>query len=190
MVAFTQCQHPVSAIKDSTLDSEDLHALKSVYQELLGLDKRSSIEMPFTVSEFKAIKLGSVLYGSTQSQTTRNSFVLANWAGTEGSLAAFTGPDDLRPGQILTFFPHRIKVKSTLSNSPDQRYEFYIARVNWYSEHPEPYAYGIPVEIWCNTFDVFGPTCFIPVQRIKSHCARGETIHKRETVIAVTSFTK
>lgn len=142
------------------------------------------------VSEFKAIKLGSVLYGSTQSQTTRNSFVLANWAGTEGSLAASKGRDDLRPRQILTFFRHRIKVKSTLCNSSDQRYEFYIARLNWYSEHPEHYAYRIAVEIWCNTFDVFGPACFIPVQRIKSHCACGETIHQRETVIAVTSFTK
>ena len=107
----------MSAIKDSTLDSEGLHALKSVYQELLGLD-----EMPFTVSEFKAIKLGSVRYVSMQSYTTRNSFVLANWAGTEGSLAASTGRDDLRPGQILTFLRHRIKVKSTLCNSSDQRY--------------------------------------------------------------------
>ena len=177
----------MSAIKDGTLDSDDLHALKSVYQELLGLDERSAIEMPFTVSEFKAIKLGSVRYGSSQSQTTRNSFVLANWAGTEGSLAASTGYDDLRPGQILTFFCHRIKVKSALANSSDQRYEFYIARVNWYSEHPERYAYGVPVEIWCNTFDVFGPACFIPVQRIKCHCAHGETIHKSETVIPVTS---
>ena len=137
----------MAAIKDSNLDSEDLHALKSVYQELLGLGKMSSIEMPFTVSEFKALKLGSVLYGLTQSQTTRSSFVLANWAGTEGSLTASTRRDDLRPGQILTFFRHRIKVNSTLSNSSDQRYEFYIARVNWYSEHPERYAYGIPVEI-------------------------------------------
>ena len=183
----SSCICPASSIKDGTLDSDDLHALKSVYRELLGLDERTSMEMPFTVSEFKAIKLGSVLYGSSQSQTTRNSFVLANWAGTEGSLAASTGCDDLRPGQVLTFFRHRIKVKSTLPNSSDQRYEFYIARVNWYSKHPERYAYGVPVEIWCNTFDVFGPACFIPVQRIKSHCAQGEIIHKRETVIAVTS---
>lgn len=107
------------------------------------------------------------------------SFSLANWAGTEGSLAASTGCDDLRPWQILTFFQHRIKVKSTLSSSPDQRYEFYIARVNWYSEHPERYVCGIPLEFWCNAFDVFGPACFIPVQRIKSHCACGETIAKR-----------
>ena len=181
------CICPASAIKDETLDSDDLNALKVVYRELLGLDTRTTIEMPFTLSEFKAIKIGSLLYGSQQSQTTRNSFVLANWAGTEGSLAATTGCDDLRPGQVMTFFRHRIKVKSMLSNSQDQRYEFYIARVNWYSKHPERYTFGAPVEIWCNTFDVFGPACFIPVQRIKSLCASGETVFKRETVLAVTS---
>lgn len=181
------CICPASAIKDETLDSDDLNALKVVYRELLGLDTRTTIEMPFTVSEFKAIKIGSLLYGSQQSQTTRNSFVLANWAGTEGSLAATTGCDDLRPGQVMTFLRHRIKVKSMLSNSQDQRYEFYIARVNWYSKHPERYTFGAPVEIWCNTFDVFGPACFIPVQRIKSLCASGETVFKRETVVAVTS---
>ena len=88
------CIYPVSAINDSNLDSEDLHALKSVYQERLGLDKMSSFEMPFPFSEFKAFKLGSVLYGSMQGQTTWSSFVLANWAGTEGSLASSTGCDD------------------------------------------------------------------------------------------------
>ena len=72
------CIYLVSVIKDSNLNSEDLYALKSVHQELLGLDKMSSIEMTFTVSEFKTFKLGSILYGSTQSQTTRSSFGLAN----------------------------------------------------------------------------------------------------------------
>ena len=174
-------------MKDGTLDSDDLNALEVVYRELLGLDARNCIEMPFTVSELKAIRIGSVLYGSQQSQTIRNSFVLANWAGTEGSLAATTGCDDLRPGQVMAFFRHRIKVKSMLSVSSDQRYEFYIARVNWYSQHPECYAFGVPVELWCNTFDVFGPACFIPVQRIASLCACGEVIHKKETVLAVTA---
>ena len=90
------------------------------------------LKCPSLSQNSKPLKIGSLLYGSQQSQTTRNSFVLANWAGTEGSLAATTGCDDLRPGQVMTFFRHRIKVKSMLSNSQDQRYEFYIARVNWY----------------------------------------------------------
>lgn len=54
------CISPVSPAKDESLDSDDLNALKIVYQEFLGLDARTSIEMPFTISEFKAIKVGSV----------------------------------------------------------------------------------------------------------------------------------
>lgn len=181
------CISPVSPAKDESLDSDDLNALKVVYQELLGLDARTSIEMPFTISEFKAIKVGSVLYGSQQSQTTRNSYILANWAGTEGSLATSRGSDDQRPGKVITFFRHCIKTKPVSSNSAVQKYEFYFARVNWYSKHPDRYEFGFPLEIWCNTFDLFGPACFIPVQRISSHCISGEIIHKREKVLAVTS---
>ena len=50
------CIYPVSPAKDESLNSDDLNALKVVYQELLGLDAMTSIEMPFTTSEFKAIK--------------------------------------------------------------------------------------------------------------------------------------
>ena len=138
------CISPVSPAKDESLDSDDLNALKVVYQELLGLDARTSIEMPFTISEFKAIKVGSVLYGSQQSQTTRNSYILANWAGTEGSLATSRGSDDQRPGKVITFFRHCIKTKPVSSNSTVQKYEFYFARVNWYSKHPDRYEFGFP----------------------------------------------
>ena len=110
-----------------------------MYQELLGLDARTSIELPFTISEFKAIKVGS-----QQSQTTRNSYFLANWAGTEGSLATSRGSDDQRPGKVITFFCHCIKTKPVSSNSTVQKYEFYFARVNWYSKHPDRYEFGFP----------------------------------------------
>lgn len=73
----------MSAMKDLALDSEDLHALGPVY---------------------KSVKVESVLYGSQQSQTIRNSFVLANWAGREGTLASNSESDDVRPGQVLLFF--------------------------------------------------------------------------------------
>lgn len=71
--------------------------------------------------------------------------------------------------------------------SMQTEYEFYFARVNRYSKHPDRYEFGFPLEIWCNTFDLFGPACFIPVQRISSHCISGEIIHEREKVLAVTS---
>lgn len=177
----------MSTPKDGILDSQDLSALRSVYQELLGFDDRTIIDMPHTITEFKAVKVGSVSNGSLQWQTSRNATVLANWAGPDGSLACTTGCNDTRPGQVLKFFRHCFKVKLKSTDSLDKRYEFYLAQVNWFSKHPEWYAYGLPVELWCNAFDLFGLACFFPIQRIKSVCASGETTYKRETVPAITN---
>ena len=177
----------MSTFRDETLDTDDLTALESVYKELLGLCEGTFLEMPHTIAEFKSLKVGSVVYGSSQSQTTRNSFVLANWAGHEGRLACSSGCNDVRPGQVISFFRHRIKVKLAESYLPEQRYMFYFARVNWYSVHPERFSHGVPVEIWCNSFDLFGPACFMPVQRIKSNCSLGKKVYKQENVLGVTS---
>ena len=178
----------MSAMKDEALDSEDLHALGPVYKELLGLNDTNSLEMPRSIAEFKSVKVESVLYGSQQSQTIRNSFVLANWAGREGTLASNSGSDDVRPGQVLLFFGHCVKVKAVQPDLPDKRYTFFIARVNWYSLHPQRYSHGVPVKIWCNSFDVFGPACFIPVQRIQSNCSIGKIIYNQENVLGVPSY--
>lgn len=178
----------MSAMKDEALDSEDLHALGPVYKELLGLNDTNSLEMPRSIAEFKSVKVESVLYGSQQSQTIRNSFVLANWAGREGTLASNSGSDDVRPGQVLLFFGHCVKVKAVQPHLPDKRYTFFITRVNWYSLHPQRYSHGVPVKIWCNSFDVFGPACFIPVQRIQSNCSIGKIIYNQENVLGVPSY--
>ena len=131
----------MSAMKDEALDSEDVHALGPVYKELLGLNDTNSLEMPRSIAEFKSVKVGSLLYGSQQSQTIRNSFVLENWAGSEGTIASNSGSDDVRPGQVLSFFRHCVKVKAVQPHLPDKRYTFFIARVNWYSLHPQRYSY-------------------------------------------------
>ena len=55
--------------------------------------------MLYIIVELKSIEIGSKPYGSQQSQTTRNSFVVANWAGSKGSVAGSSGCDDVRAGQ-------------------------------------------------------------------------------------------
>ena len=65
---------------------DDLTALESIYKELLGIGEGAFLEMPHTIAEFKSLKVGSVVYRLSQSQTTRNSFVPANWAGHKGRL--------------------------------------------------------------------------------------------------------
>ena len=98
-----------------------------------------------------------------------------------------SGCNDVRPRQVLSFFCHRIKVKIAESYLPEQQYMFYFARVNWYSVHLERFSHGVPVEIWCNSFDLFGQACFMPVQRIKSNCSLGEKVYKQENVLGVTN---
>ncbi|XP_068716184.1 uncharacterized protein [Montipora foliosa] len=62
------CICATSSPKDAALDCEDLNVLKSVYKKLLDLDETTTIEMPFTIAQFKSIRVGSELYGSLQSQ--------------------------------------------------------------------------------------------------------------------------
>ena len=95
-IAGKNCIFLMSTPKDGILDSEDLSALRSVYQELLGFDDRTIIDMPHTITEFKAVKVGTVSYGSLECQTSRNATVLANWTGPDGSLACTTGCNDTR----------------------------------------------------------------------------------------------
>ena len=76
----------MSTFRDETLDTDDLTALESVYKKLLGIGEGAFLEMPHTIAEFKSLKVGSVEYRLSQSQTTRNSFVPANWAGHKGRL--------------------------------------------------------------------------------------------------------
>ena len=103
------------------------------------------------------------------------------------ALICSSGCNDVRPGQVLSIFRHRIKVKIAESYLPEQQYMFYFARVNWYSVHLERFSHGVSVEIWCNSFDLFGQACFMPVQRIKSNCSLGEKVYKQENVLGVTS---
>lgn len=76
----------MSTFRDETLDTDDLTALDSAYKELLGIGEGAFLEMPHIIAEFKSLKVGSVVYRLSQSQTTRNSFVPANWAGHKGRL--------------------------------------------------------------------------------------------------------
>ena len=67
-IVDNNCICATSAPKDAALDSEDFNSLKSVYEKLLGLDETTIIEMPFTIAEFKSIRVGPDLYGKARQQ--------------------------------------------------------------------------------------------------------------------------
>jgi len=63
-----------------------------------------------------------------------------------------------------------------------------MARVNWYSQHPNHSSLGDPLQIWCKQFDSFGPASFLPVQRITQRCVTTEGQYRKENVIIVTTL--
>ena len=98
-------------------------------------------------------------YGS---QLNGSSFILAKWADRyDGNINV--DAKDRRPGMLLYF------LKQTLTIN-DRVCTFCFARVNWFQYHPNRFHCGssdvIP-EVWCaNVFDSFGPSSFVPIQRM------------------------
>ena len=99
------------------------------------------------------------VYGSKHSQSKRSSYIMAAWCGMNGKVDSITTV--LRPEQVLFYFKHCLTI--------GQRVVLHMfAFVQWH--HPLQHQ-GVPsrMEIWCATlFEPFGPTSFLPVQRINS----------------------
>lgn len=86
------------------------------------------------------------------------------------------GSGELRPGVIQYFLQHNLIV--------DNKSRVHLfAKVLWLASLPNMNRYhcGKPVELWRqNVFDTFGPSAFIPVQRIscKYICADGMLLNE------------
>ena len=180
----------LSPVKNFTLDSNDVRYLKLVYSKLLNIPDLSFLDVPQTVEKFDCVKIGNVVIGSAESRTTRNSYVLASWADKAGRIAGSADEAPIRSGAVNFYFRQRVKVKTCNPRAPEKIhiYMFYMARLNWYSEHPQKEAYGAHVQIWCNNFDSFGPGSFLPIQRINSQFAGVKVNHQREQVLLVETL--
>jgi len=174
---------PLPPIHDHVLDDDDVRYLKVVYGCLLGIEDPSRLDIPFTVGRYSSVKIASILYGSLSSRTIRNAYVLAKWAGKSGRIE-----DDVkRPGEVIHYFRHRVRVAAQDISMPHQTHTFHIARVNWFAKHPNRKSLGDPLQIWCTSYDSFGPACFLPVQRISSRIISTEGKYKEEKVMVVVS---
>ena len=88
--------------------------------------------------------------------------------------------DDIRPAQIEYFIKHSFYTSSC--------YESHIfAAVQWPQIHPQRYAMGKPVEVWCK--HVFEPTSknhFLPVENITSRVIiASEKINQEEVLVVI-----
>ena len=183
----TSIMEELPPIKDYTLDDDDIRYLRVVYAKMLGLTNYDILDVPYTIAKFGCVKIGSMLFGSMSKGSCRNSYFLARWAGTEGRI--ITGDEShSTPGEVQFYFRHRIKVKSNNPVMPDSIHLFHMARVNWFKVHPNRHAFDKSLEIWCNYFDTFGPSCFIPIQRFHTRFAFGKIDYEGENVMPVSSL--
>lgn len=158
------------------LSSADLDMLKKTYKHIYP-ELYDYIEcIPKSFRKCSSICLRGEVYGSNQSRHKRSSFVMAYWHSTDGKIIEEVGSGELRPGVIQYFLQHNLIVD-------DESRVHLFAKVLWLASLPNMYRYhcGKPVELWRqNVFDTFGPSAFIPVQRIscKYICADGMLLNK------------
>lgn len=106
---------------------------------------------------------------------------MAYWHYNDGKIISDVGSGDLQPGVIQYFVQHNLLMGN------ESRVHL-LAKVFWLMPLPNVYRFhcGKPVEIWKkNIYDTFGPSAFIPVQRIfcRYICAEGKLYNKNVSYI-------
>ena len=127
-----------SPIKDSTFHNDDIRYLKQVYCKLLGVNNAEVIDV--------------LVLGSLDNRTLRNAYILADWAGCSGQIQDDSSDRRVRPSKVVYFFRQQVLLRSPNTGFSEKTCKFYMASVNWYSQHPNRDEYGNHVKIWCSHF--------------------------------------
>lgn len=163
------------------LCSVDFDMLKKTYCHIYS-DLQDFIDcMPKSFRKCGSVSVGGEVYGSYQSRHKRSSFIMAYWHSADGKILSDVESGDIHPGVIQYFIQHNLIVRG------ESRVHLF-AKVLWLMPLPNVYRFhcGKPVEIWRqNIYDTFGPSAFIPVQRIncKYICADGKLYNKNVTYV-------
>ena len=167
-----------------TFSNYDHSCLTDCYKVLYdNLEKYYVSENAWKTSE---LHVADIVYGSKCSRSSRSSYILAHWCGSNGKVLSYDNMTFTpRPGQILWFYKHILFVDN-------QPYEHYFAFVEWYMPMPEAIKnkYGKPIQVWRNKiFEPTGSASFIPVQRIKSKFVYIEqSIESHDVIVVLPRF--
>ena len=146
---------------------------KSLYPEQ-AVEKNALAE---TIKTFSSLTLGNQFYGSKiECRSLRSGRIYASWAAAdqdELNLNEFV----LFAGYVLFYFSHSIKLNGKFV-------QHVFASVMWYKSDDNPNQFGNPTKTWkLNEFLAYGPSHFLPVQRIYCRFAAAETLVEGEKKI-------
>lgn len=161
-------------------DCDELTYITEVYK--LFFPDVQLAALPVCYDKYAAVQCAGEQYGSQFSRLNRSSFVLAKWASQfDGNIDVTTA--DIRPGIVRYFVKQTFTVNGRVCT-------FCFARVNWFQYHPSRFCCGerggATPEVWCaNVFDTFGPSAFVPIQRISGKFLPAYDKLANETVLYV-----
>lgn len=164
-----------------SFDDDELQYITDVYRLFFPDVPVSDLNVPRCYDKYASAERAGDRFGSQFSRLNRCSFILAKWADRfDGNVNMQA--TDLRPGTIFHF------VKQTICIGL-RKYTFCFARVNWFQYNPSRFICGpseVTPKVWCaNLFDSFGPSSFLPVQRIFGKFVAGYDTLNRENVLFV-----
>lgn len=156
--------------KDSThcLTADEFRVLQNTYKAIYP--DLAHMVFPESCRKCSSITLRNEVYGSWESRHKRSSFVMAYWNSGDGQILEEVGTGELIPGIVQTYYIHNLIVE-------DRSKVHIFAKVNWLTPLPDRFRYhcGKPVEVWTrDIYDVFGPSAFIPVQKIYCKYVRAD----------------
>ena len=159
-----------SSYKVRSLENVEQNSLFSVYKSLYPeqiIEKKSMAE---TIKTYSSVTVGNQLYGSrSESRSLRSARIYASWPATDlGDLNI----DEflLFAGYVLFYFSHSMKLNGRFV-------QHVFAFVRWHKPDDCPDQFGNPTKTWkLNDCLAFGPSSFLPVQRIYCRFAAAETL--------------
>lgn len=142
------------------LSHDDLYYLDKMYTHIyLGT---GLITVPNSAWKCRSVSLGKGVFGTLKSRSSRSALITANWNAGNGKIVD-TDENKIVPGVIEKILLHNLIVDG-------QSKLHLLVKVKWYAPSQVQMSREIsPWEIWSNnTFDVFGESAFMPIQRIHS----------------------
>lgn len=177
------CKFPTKCTR-CVLTNEEISNLLKLYSKYHNL-YNSNITVNSIYFKYKSITLNEKEFTSTGKRKMNPAISIAQW-----DTSLFGNPPTKLPTLL---FPHTnkrpvnihyfMKVNFTINDITDS---LLLANVSWFFPHPDCYAFGKPVELWCSTqYENWGIHSFLPINCLVYRCAHGLKHYKNEQVLVV-----
>ena len=167
----------------SVFDLDDVCQLKRLYCILNGCISTTLVCTVF--KRYSSVTIGTYVYHSTGKQSSKPCIAMATWDTRVLGAFPTTLPDSDDPNASTQPVNIHYFLKVNFECATDSNV-LLLARVSWYSPHPDRHIIGKPAEVWRrNLYESFGLHSFLPLKYVLSHCAYCYKVINDDNVLVV-----